>query len=31
MRRQNPDHKMDIPISMAVHWQLVGASIRTEF
>ncbi len=31
MRRQNPDHKMDIPISMAVHWQLVGASIRTGF
>ncbi len=31
MRRHNPDHQRDIPISMAVHWQLVGASIRTGF
>ncbi len=31
MRRHHPDHQMDIPISMAVHWQLVGASIRTAF
>ncbi len=31
MRRQHPDHQRDLPISMAVHWQLVGASIRTAF
>ncbi len=31
MRRHHPDHQRDIPISMAVHWQLVGASIRTAF
>ncbi len=31
MRRHHPDHQRDIPISMAVHWQLVGASIRTAY
>ena len=31
MRRQHPDHQRDIPISLQVHHQLLGASINTGF
>ena len=31
MKRQHPDHRMDIPISLKVHQQLVGASCNTGF
>ena len=31
MRRQHPDHRMDIPISLEVYHQLLGASTSTGF
>ncbi|MES2316399.1 MAG: hypothetical protein V4631_02805 [Pseudomonadota bacterium] len=31
MRRQHPDHKMDIPVSLEVWSQLLGASIETGY
>ena len=31
MRRQHPDHRMDIPVSLQVYHQLLGASAATDF